>query len=118
MPLLCGFDPTTIALACVGIASTAFFVGGLSILVSTGCRRSGRAIAATLLPVLAWMIIPILVMGFVPRTMPRLGPWVLPVNRWLLASSPCGVMVQFAIKLVLGAQCMSRSLGSRTSCAG
>src|SRR5271170_2317817 len=42
MPLLCGFDPTTIALACVGMASTAFFVGALSILVSTGCRRSGR----------------------------------------------------------------------------
>jgi hypothetical protein len=40
MPLLCGFDPTAIALACVGMASTAFFVGALSILVSTGCRRT------------------------------------------------------------------------------
>ena len=51
MPHLCGFDPTTIAPACVGMASTAFFVGGLSILVSTGCRRSGRAIAAALPPI-------------------------------------------------------------------
>ncbi len=102
MPLLCGFDPTTIALACAGMASTAFFVGGLSILVSTGCRRSGRAIAAALLPMFAWLIIPLLLMGFLRGTTPRLVPWVFPVNRWLLASSPSGVMAQFAIQLVTG----------------
>jgi len=102
MPPMCGFDPTTIALAYVGIASTAFFVGGLSILVSTGCRRSGRAIVAALLPMFAWLIIPLLLMAFLPGTMPRLVRWVFPVNRWLLASSPFCVMSQFAIQLVRG----------------
>jgi ABC-type Na+ efflux pump permease subunit len=102
MPLFCGFDPSIVALACLGMASTAYFVGGLSILVSIGCRRNGRAIATALTLMFAWLIIPLLIMGFMPRTMPQLVQWVNPVNRWLLASSPAGVFSLSAIAALWG----------------
>jgi hypothetical protein len=84
------------------MASTAIFVGGLSILVSIGCRRNGGAIATALSLMFAWLILPLLIWAFLPRTMPRLAPWVHPVNRWLLASSPAGVFSLAAFGIITG----------------
>ena len=40
LPLMGGVDLDLLLLACASIASTAFFVGGLSILISNGCLRA------------------------------------------------------------------------------
>jgi ABC-type transport system involved in multi-copper enzyme maturation permease subunit len=92
-PIVGGVDPGIVLLACVGIASTAFFVGGLSILVSTGCRRNGQAMRAALGLTGAWLILPTVAWAFVSRPLPRLWQWIHPINIWLQASSPFGVFL-------------------------
>ncbi len=93
LSFLGGVDPGIVLLACVGIASTAFFVGGLSILVSTGCRRNGQAMRASIGLMGPWLILPGLAWAFLGRAMARLWPWVHSINLWLLASSPFGVFL-------------------------
>jgi hypothetical protein len=41
----------------------------------------------------AWLILPTLVWAFLGRAMPRLWPWVHPINIWLVSSSPFGVFL-------------------------
>ena len=93
LPFMSGVDADIIVLAYAGIASTAYFVGGLSILISTGCRRSGQATQTALALMAAWLILPALTWVFMGRALPTLWPWVRPVNMWCLASSPFGVFL-------------------------
>jgi hypothetical protein len=93
LPLLGGIDPRLVVLLYAATGSTAFFMGGLSILVATAARRRSRAVAAAFGLGAFWMTLPILVQLVTPRAYPRLSPWVLPINQWLLASSPSGVLV-------------------------
>ena len=90
---LSGVDAGIIVLACAGIASTAYVVGGLAILISTESRRSGQASQAALGLMGAWLILPTLAWAFMGRAIPRLWPWVQPINMWLMASSPFGVFL-------------------------
>jgi hypothetical protein len=91
LPFMSGVDAAVIVLAYAGIASTAYVMGGLSILVSTGCRRSGQATQSALAVMGTWLICPALAFAFVGRVLPQLWPWVRPVNMWILASSPFGM---------------------------
>jgi hypothetical protein len=93
LPLLGGVDPRFVLLLYSGTASTAFFLAGLSILVSTTARRGARAVGATIGLASLWCALPVFVHVLVPRTLPRLWPWVSPVNQWILASSPAGVLL-------------------------
>jgi ABC-type transport system involved in multi-copper enzyme maturation permease subunit len=93
LPLLGGVDPGLVLLAYAGTASTAFFLAGLSVLVSIGAPRGGQAIRQTCGLAAAWALVPLLVSVFLPRAFPRLWPWARPVNDWLLASTPTDVLL-------------------------
>jgi ABC-type transport system involved in multi-copper enzyme maturation permease subunit len=93
LPLLGGADPWLVLLVLAGTASTAFFVAGLSIVVSTAARRGSRAVAGTIGLTALWCGLPLVVHLLTPRTLPWLWPWVYPVNQWLLASAPTGVLL-------------------------
>ena len=80
-------------LAYAGTASTAFFLAGLSVLVSTGARRGGEAVRGTLALAAVWLILPFVVIFLVLRLAPGLRPWAEPVFRWLLASTPTGLFL-------------------------
>jgi hypothetical protein len=80
VPFIGGVDPGIVLLACVGIVSTAFFVGGLSILVSTGCRRNGQAMRTALSLTGAWLILPTMAWAFLGPAMPRLWQWIHPIK--------------------------------------
>jgi len=92
LPLLGGVDPRLVVLVYGATASTAFFLAGLSILVSTAARRGTRAIGETIGLAAAWCILPLFVHLLLPRTLARLLPWVHPINEWVLASTPTGVL--------------------------
>jgi ABC-type Na+ efflux pump permease subunit len=93
LPMLGGVDPRWVVLLEVATAATAFFVAALSILVSTAARRAGRAVGGTVGLVSIWCALPVLVHLMMPRTLPWLFPWVYPVNEWVLASTPTGVLL-------------------------
>src|SRR5262249_32553389 len=92
-PRLGGAARGWVLLASAGPASTAFFLAGLSVLVSIGAPRGGQAIRQTCGLAAAWALVPLLVSVFLPRAFPRLWPWARPVNDWLLASTPTGVLL-------------------------
>jgi ABC-type transport system involved in multi-copper enzyme maturation permease subunit len=93
LPLLGGVDPRLVVLLYAGTASTAFFVAGLSILVSTAAWRGARAVGEAVGLAAVWCSLPVVVHELTPRVLPSLWPWVHPVNQWLLASAPTGVMM-------------------------
>jgi ABC-type transport system involved in multi-copper enzyme maturation permease subunit len=93
LPLLGGVDPRLVVLLYAATASTAFFLAGLSILVSTAARRGARAVGETIGLAALWCGLPVFVHFLVPRAWPWLSPWVYPVNEWILASTPTGVLI-------------------------
>jgi ABC-type transport system involved in multi-copper enzyme maturation permease subunit len=93
LPLLGGVDPRWVLLATAGTASTAYFVAGLSIVVSTAAPRAGKAVGEAVGLAMLWVVLPFLVQLIVPVKYPRLWPWAHPVNAWVLASSPSGLLL-------------------------
>ncbi len=93
LSFLGGVDPRWVLLDAAAAASTAYFVGGLSILVSTAAPRAGKAVGEALGLAMLWVFLPLLVQLIVPLKYPRLWPWVKPVNDWVLASSPSSVLL-------------------------
>jgi ABC-type transport system involved in multi-copper enzyme maturation permease subunit len=92
LPLLGGVDPRWVLLAAAGTASTAYFVGGLSIVISTAARSSRKAVGEAIGLASIWLILPALCRAVMPFRFPRLWPWVQPGTDWVLASSPSGVL--------------------------
>jgi ABC-type transport system involved in multi-copper enzyme maturation permease subunit len=94
LPLLGGVDPWLVVLLYSGTASTAYFLAGLSILVSTAARRGVRAVGETIALAAVWCGLPVFVSSLLPRMWRWLVPWVHPVNEWVLASTPTGVLME------------------------
>ena len=86
-----GIDPRWIAMAYAGMASSAFFLAGLSILLSVGARTERHAVAGASALGAFWLVGPMTLHFLGPRALPRLYPWFRTVNLWLLASSPIGL---------------------------
>ncbi len=91
LSLLGGIDPRLVLLTHAGTAAIAFFVGGLSILVSTSERRAGRALNLSVGLAMAWFILPAVLQDLLPRVSPLSWHWVRSYNAWFLASSPISV---------------------------
>lgn len=86
LSLLGGIDPRLVLLTHAGTAAIAFFVGGLSILVSTSERRAGRALNLSVGLAMAWFILPAVLQDLLPRVSPLSWHWVRSYNAWFLAS--------------------------------
>ena len=69
LPLLGGVEPWLVVLLYAGTATTAFFLAGLSIVISTAARRGVRAFGETILWAGLWCVGPMLVQFFVPRSL-------------------------------------------------
>ncbi len=92
LSLLGGVDPRLVLLVYAGTASVAFFVAGLSLLVSTTERRAGRAVNQTIALASAWFILPAVLKALLPRMFPFGWYWIRSCNAWLDASSPNSVV--------------------------
>jgi ABC-type transport system involved in multi-copper enzyme maturation permease subunit len=89
-----GIDPLWIGMAYAGMASMAIFLAGLSILASALARTERHAAALAVLLGTFWLVGPMFLNILGPRFWPWLNPWVAPVNRWLLASTPFGLALK------------------------
>jgi hypothetical protein len=93
LPLLGGVDPGWVLLTYAGTCSTAYFLAGLSIVISTVARRAERAVGAAIGLASVWCGLPLLIQLLVPLAYPRLRPWIYGVNEWILASAPTSVLL-------------------------
>jgi ABC-type transport system involved in multi-copper enzyme maturation permease subunit len=91
LSLLGGVDPRLVLLVHAGTASVAFFMAGMSILVSTSERSAVRAVNKTIGFASAWFLFPVLLRELLPRVWPLGWSWIRPWNAWILASSPNSV---------------------------
>jgi ABC-type Na+ efflux pump permease subunit len=87
-----GIDPRLIVLAFVGSITTAFFLTGLSLLISTGAREGWPAVRLAVGGMSFWAAMPFV--GFVLSVLWPLGyGWIRPIVVALAASSPTGVVM-------------------------
>jgi ABC-type Na+ efflux pump permease subunit len=86
-----GIDSRLVLLTYAGTASTAFFLMGLGLVVSTGFRLKRLAAFSTVLLMVLWLELPVIVIVILPRLIGTLPRWVLTISHWLLASSPTGL---------------------------
>jgi ABC-type transport system involved in multi-copper enzyme maturation permease subunit len=93
LPVFGGIDPRAVLLATVVTGSTAYFMGGLSILVSTAASRPADAFGQASGLAILWIVVPVLVQVIVPVSFPRIWAWVQPINDWVLASSPASLLL-------------------------
>jgi ABC-type Na+ efflux pump permease subunit len=93
IPIFGGVDPRSVWLATAATVSTAYFVAGLSIVVSTAAARAGKAVGEALGLAMLWVVVPILARITIPGTFPRLWTWVQPIIDWVLASSPATLVL-------------------------
>jgi ABC-type Na+ efflux pump permease subunit len=88
LSLFGGVDPTMVVAAYAGLGSTAFFLAGLSILVSTTAKKVREAVAVVYILELAWLTIPPLLDTFTRFQWPQLHALIEPLNEWILATHP------------------------------
>jgi ABC-type transport system involved in multi-copper enzyme maturation permease subunit len=88
LSLFGGVDPAMVTASYAGLTSTAFFLAGLSILVSTTARKVREAIAVVYILELGWLVLPPLVDAFSQVNWPRLYPLIQSVNGWILDTNP------------------------------
>jgi ABC-type Na+ efflux pump permease subunit len=97
LSVLGGVNPILILLTYGGIVSTAFLIVALAIWVSTAAPDGRRALSATVLWILAWLIIPFM-LGMTPL-LTRLGlsppGFILSLNAWALTSNPISLLPLF-----------------------
>jgi ABC-type transport system involved in multi-copper enzyme maturation permease subunit len=86
--LLGGVDLRLIALAYVGLSTTAFFLIALGIWVSTRAAGLQQAAGASVLWMIAWLAGPFVVSMVFPRFGIRLPGFLMAMNAWVMASSP------------------------------
>ncbi|HWE35123.1 MAG TPA: ABC transporter permease subunit [Isosphaeraceae bacterium] len=90
LTLLGGVDPRLVALAFAADVSTAVFLGGLAILVSTYVPRAADAIVRTYAIGLAWLFLPPIVTVMLSGQW--YYPWIRPVVVWIDATSPLSMV--------------------------
>jgi hypothetical protein len=90
VPLL-GVDPSLVLLAQAGLGATASALAALAVAVSAGSRSTRHALMGTLMPALAWIFFPFLIVLAPPRFWPAGLGWVKPLARGLLDGSPMGL---------------------------
>ena len=88
-----GIDRRWILLTYAATCSTAYFMAGLSIVVSTTAKTAARAVGAAVGLASVWCCLPVSIQLRVPSTLPWLWPWISASNEWVLASSPAGVIL-------------------------
>ncbi len=95
--LLGGLDPWLVLASVAATLSTAFFLGGLSILGSTQARTVRGAMNFVFTLTLTWLILP----GAIDVVLPRKGAlglrlfeWLAPVNAWIAPTSPFAFLVE------------------------
>jgi ABC-type transport system involved in multi-copper enzyme maturation permease subunit len=91
MSLLGGIEPRWVILLDAATATTAFFLAGLSLLISTFARRVRDAIITVYLIEATWLIAPIVLQTF-QFYWPKGHSYVNVVNQWLLAINPVWVV--------------------------
>jgi len=88
LTLFGGVDPDDVLRIAAGMATTAFFLAGLSILVSVVARRARDAILVTYLLELMWLLAPSLLAASLFGAFPEAYARIAPINDWLIASNP------------------------------
>jgi ABC-type transport system involved in multi-copper enzyme maturation permease subunit len=95
LTLFGGIPPDVVVAAYVGTGSTAFFLAGLSLLVSTYARRVREAIFVVYLLELVWLVMPAVLDAPLRYAWPVLHEWVQPVNDWIYATNPLSLFGTF-----------------------
>lgn len=88
LTLFGGIDPRDVLLMEAGSATSAFFLAGLSILVSTVTRRARDAILATYLLELVWLGVPPLLEAWLSFAYPAVHAFLGTALGWALAMNP------------------------------
>ena len=86
-----GVDPRLIAFGCAVAGTSAFFLAGLSLLVSVHSRRVRDALFVAYALEVLWLATPEIVRVMVPFGLGAASNAVFAANDWLLASSPLPV---------------------------
>lgn len=87
-----GVDPRLVVASTAVTLTTAFFLAGLSILVSTITRRPREAIIVTYLLGLIWLFVPVLIEESLRWSRPAIHAWIKPVLDWVLPTGPLGMI--------------------------
>lgn len=88
-----GVDPIVVLLTYVGFLSTAFVLAGFSALIAVNRRTSRESFGVVVGISAAWLTLPIPGTFLISRMWSWLSVWLAPLNVWLLASNPFGVMI-------------------------
>jgi hypothetical protein len=91
VPLM-GIDPRLLLVAQAGLAATAFVLGGLAVAISASARDRRVALMRTIGLAVAWLELPILAVLLLPPFWPAAARWLEAPARWLVESSPAGVL--------------------------
>jgi hypothetical protein len=111
LTLFGGVDPAEVLHATAVTLTTAFFLAGLSVLVSTGARRVRDALWAIYLVELAWLAVPAAVEYLMKGQWPRLYGWVGPASLWLNRTSPLALAFDLVLPGLGGASTPAERVG-------
>jgi ABC-type transport system involved in multi-copper enzyme maturation permease subunit len=89
-----GVDPLLVLLTYAGTFSTAFFLAGVAIWVSTVSRTVRDAVASTYMLEILWLILPPLVELLTQIWWPSAAPWIRAANDWISATHPFAVLTR------------------------
>ncbi|CAN5880387.1 hypothetical protein BH23PLA1_BH23PLA1_00250 [soil metagenome] len=95
LTLIGGIDPWMLVLGYSAMATTAYFVAGLSILVSVWRPKVREAVSGAYTLMLAWLVLPPMLSGLTWVVAGPLSPLYLAlakVHEWVAASSPVTVL--------------------------
>jgi ABC-type transport system involved in multi-copper enzyme maturation permease subunit len=96
--LIGGVSPEYVAGAFIGTVSTCAFAVALTVLVSTLTRRVRQAVLIAYLLLFAWLLVPKIVDLFGSRLYSLAYQWIRPVNTWLVATSPIGIIFRVPLR--------------------
>ncbi len=95
LTLVGGIDPWMLILGYAAMATTAYFVAGLSILVSVWRPKVREAVSGSYALMIAWLFLPPLISALAWGVGGPMTPWHLAlanVQDWISASSPASVL--------------------------
>ena len=91
--LVGGVPPEYVVGTFIGTSSTCAFAVALTVLVSTLARRVRQAVLTAYLLLFAWLLVPTFLELIGSRLYSLAYQWIRPVNTWLVATSPFGVIL-------------------------